>query len=135
MTETYKLEEEGEYIPYCIGSIRHDGVVSTSNRLIRPIELSANEYKALLYAMAAANQTEKNNGSGEITEQTYIYLKGETQEELEDIAAEAAYENAIEWSSFEELEDYGYSPEDYYDECGYRIREITEKEYYEYGGE
>lgn len=59
MTETYKLEEEGEYIPYCIGSIRHDGVVSTSNRLIRPIELSANEYKALLYAMAAANQTEK----------------------------------------------------------------------------
>ena len=82
MTETYKLEEEGEYIPYCIGSIRHDGVVSTSNRLIRPIELSANEYKALLYAMAAANQTEKNNGSGEITEQTYIYLYKDNLGEL-----------------------------------------------------
>ena len=68
-------------------------------------------------------------------EQTYIYLKGESEEELEDIAAEAAYENALEWSSFEELEDYGYSPEDYYDECGYRIREITKEEYYEYGGE
>nr|MBP7927271.1 replication initiation protein [Acinetobacter sp.] len=58
----------------CIGNIRHNGVVSTSNRLIRPIELSANEYKALLYAMAVANYSEKNRVDGEITEQTYIYL-------------------------------------------------------------
>lgn len=40
--------EELEHLPYCIGNIRHNGVVSTSNRLIRPIELSSNEYKALL---------------------------------------------------------------------------------------
>lgn len=68
-------------------------------------------------------------------EQTYLYLKGESKEEFEDIAAEAAYENAIEWFSFEDLKSCDYSPEDYYDECGYHIREITEKEYYEYGGE
>lgn len=67
-------------------------------------------------------------------EQSYIYLKGETQEELEDEAAEAAHENAIEWSSFENLEDYGYTPEEYYDRCGYHFIEITEAEYYEYGG-
>lgn len=67
-------KEETEYLPYCIGNIRHNGVVSTSNRLIRPIELSSNEYKALLYAMAVANYGEKNNQDREITEQTYIYL-------------------------------------------------------------
>ena len=67
-------------------------------------------------------------------EQSYIYLKGETQEEFEEKAAEAAYENAMEWSFFENLEDYGYTEEEYYDECGYHIREITEAEYYEYGG-
>lgn len=74
MTESDPLQEESNYIPYCIGNIRHNGVVSTSNRLIRPIELSANEYKALLYAMAVANYSEKNRVDGEITEQTYIYL-------------------------------------------------------------
>ncbi len=74
MTESEPLQEELNYIPYCIGNIRHNGVVSTSNRLIRPIELSANEYKALLYAMAVANYSEKNRVNGEITEQTYIYL-------------------------------------------------------------
>ncbi|KGT47947.1 replication initiation protein [Acinetobacter sp. HR7] len=74
MTEAYPLQEESNYIPYCIGNIRHNGVVSTSNRLIRPIELSANEYKALLYAMAVANYGEKNSADREITEQTYIYL-------------------------------------------------------------
>lgn len=68
-------------------------------------------------------------------EQIFIYLKGESKEEFEDIAAEAAHENAIEWFDFEDVEGCDYSPEDYYDECGYRIREITEKEYYEYGGE
>lgn len=66
--------DEIEYLPYCIGNIRQNGVVSTSNRLIRPIELSSNEYKALLYAMAVANYGEKNNQDYEITEQTYIYL-------------------------------------------------------------
>ncbi len=45
MTESEPLQEESNYIPYCIGNIRHNGVVSTSNRLIRPIELSANEYQ------------------------------------------------------------------------------------------
>ncbi len=74
MTESESLQKESNYIPYCIGNIRHNGVVSTSNRLIRPIELSANEYKALLYAMAVANYSEKNRVNGEITEQTYIYL-------------------------------------------------------------
>ena len=74
MTESEPLQKESNYIPYCIGNIRHNGVVSTSNRLIRPIELSANEYKALLYAMAVANYSEKNRVNGEITEQTYIYL-------------------------------------------------------------
>jgi len=74
MTESESLQEELNHIPYCIGNIRHNGVVSTSNRLIRPIELSANEYKALLYAMAVANYSEKNRVNGEITEQTYIYL-------------------------------------------------------------
>lgn len=59
MTESESLQEELNHIPYCIGNIRHNGVVSTSNRLIRPIELSANEYKALLYAMAVANYSEK----------------------------------------------------------------------------
>lgn len=66
--------ESLEYLPYCIGNIRQNGVVSTSNRLLRPIELSSNEYKALLYAMAVANYGEKNNQDKEITEQTYIYL-------------------------------------------------------------
>lgn len=74
MTEANPLQEESNYVPYCIGNIRHNGVVSTSNRLIRPIELSANEYKALLYAMAVANYGEKNSADREITEQTYIYL-------------------------------------------------------------
>ena len=74
MTDFNHTQEEQDYIPYCIGNIRHNGVVSTSNRLIRPIELSANEYKALLYAMAVANYGEKNDQNREITEQTYIYL-------------------------------------------------------------
>jgi len=75
-------KEEIEYLPYCIGNIRHNGVVSTSNRLIRPIELSSNEYKALLYAMAVANYGEKNNQDREITEQTYIYLHKDDLGEL-----------------------------------------------------
>ncbi|WP_180042826.1 MULTISPECIES: replication initiation protein [unclassified Acinetobacter] len=75
-------QEEIEYLPYCIGNIRHNGVVSTSNRLIRPIELSSNEYKALLYAMAVANYGEKNNQDREITEQTYIYLHKDDLGEL-----------------------------------------------------
>lgn len=74
MSELSQNKEEQDSIPYCIGNIRHNGVVSTSNRLIRPIELSANEYKALLYAMAVANYGEKNNADKEISEQTYIYL-------------------------------------------------------------
>ncbi|MQW93356.1 RepB family plasmid replication initiator protein [Acinetobacter sp. dk771] len=74
MTDTNNFSEDQDHIPYCIGNIRHNGVVSTSNRLIRPIELSANEYKALLYAMAVANLSEKNNQDKGITEQTYIYL-------------------------------------------------------------
>lgn len=74
MRESDPLHEELNYIPYCVGNIRHNGVVSTSNRLIRPIELSANEYKALLYAMAVANYSEKNRIDSEITEKTYIYL-------------------------------------------------------------
>ncbi|WP_247165983.1 replication initiation protein [Escherichia coli] len=56
--------------------------MSTSNRLIRPIELSSNEYKALLYAMAVANYGEKNNQDREITEKTYIYLHKEDLGEL-----------------------------------------------------
>lgn len=75
-------KEQLEYLPYCIGNIRHNGVVSTSNRLIRPIELSSNEYKALLYAMAVANYGEKNNQDREITEQTYIYLHKDDLGEL-----------------------------------------------------
>ncbi|WP_425918742.1 RepB family plasmid replication initiator protein [Acinetobacter sp. TSRC1-2] len=75
-------KQEIEYLPYCIGNIRHNGVVSTSNRLIRPIELSSNEYKALLYAMAVANYGEKNNQDREITEQTYIYLHKDDLGEL-----------------------------------------------------
>ena len=75
-------KEEIEYLPYCIGNIRHNGVVSTSNRLIRPIELSSNEYKALLYAMAVAKYSKKNNQDREITEQTYIYLHKDDLGEL-----------------------------------------------------
>ena len=74
MVDSNPIQEESNYVPYCIGNIRHNGVVSTSNRLIRPIELSSNEYKALLYAMAVANYGEKNSIDREITEQTYIYL-------------------------------------------------------------
>ena len=74
MSQLEQSKEEQDHIPYCIGNIRHNGVVSTSNRLIRPIELSSNEYKALLYAMAVANFGEKNHKDKEITEQTYIYL-------------------------------------------------------------
>lgn len=74
MSEVKHNSVEQDSIPYCIGNIRHNGVVSTSNRLIRPIELSANEYKALLYAMAVANYGEKNNADKEISEQTFIYL-------------------------------------------------------------
>lgn len=81
MTDTDHTEEQ-EYLPYCIGNIRQNGVVSTSNRLIRPIELSTNEYKALLYAMAVANYGEKNNQDREITEQTYIYLHKDDLGEL-----------------------------------------------------
>lgn len=73
---------EVEYLPYCIGSIRQNGVVSTSNRLLRPIELSSNQYKALLYAMAVANYGEKNHQDREITEQTYIYLHKQDLGEL-----------------------------------------------------
>ncbi|MCF9047447.1 replication initiation protein [Acinetobacter nectaris] len=72
--EQSHMSEDQEYVPYCIGNIRSNGVVSTSNKLIRPIELSANEYKALLYAMAVANYGEKKQQGKEITEQTYIYL-------------------------------------------------------------
>ena len=72
MTEVHQINEQLDSIPYCIGNIRQNGVVSTSNRLIRPIELSANEYKALLYAMAVTNYGEKNNADKQITEQTYI---------------------------------------------------------------
>lgn len=79
---SFNEKEEIEYLPYCIGNIRHNGVVSTSNRLIRPIELSSNEYKALLYAMAVANYGEKNNQDREITEQTYIYLHKDDLGEL-----------------------------------------------------
>ncbi|ANF83364.1 replication protein (plasmid) [Acinetobacter sp. NCu2D-2] len=82
MTDNNSISEENDYIPYCIGNIRHNGVVSTSNRLIRPIELSANEYKALLYAMAVANLGEKVNQDKEITEQTYIYLYKDDLAEL-----------------------------------------------------
>lgn len=82
MPEAYTPEEESNYIPYCLGNIRHNGVVSTSNKLIRPIELSANEYKALLYAMAVANYGEKNSTNREITEQTYIYLYKDDLAEL-----------------------------------------------------
>lgn len=78
----FNEKQEIEYLPYCIGNIRQNGVVSTSNRLIRPIELSSNEYKALLYAMAVANYGEKNNQDREITEQTYIYLHKEDLGEL-----------------------------------------------------
>lgn len=74
MNDQSDFDEELEFVPYCIGNIRQNGVVSTSNKLIRPIELSGNEYKALLYAMAVANYGEKNNQDKEITEQTYIYL-------------------------------------------------------------
>jgi plasmid replication initiation protein len=82
MTENNVTQEESNYVPYCIGNIRHNGVVSTSNRLIRPIELSANEYKALLYAMAVANYGEKKSADREITEQTYIYLYKDDLAEL-----------------------------------------------------
>lgn len=74
MPDQYELTDNREFVPYCIGNIRSNGVVSTSNKLLRPIELSANEYKALLYAMAVANYGEKNNQEREITEQTFIYL-------------------------------------------------------------
>ena len=82
MSELSHNKEELDSIPYCIGNIRHNGVVSTSNRLIRPIELSANEYKALLYAMAVANYGEKNHIDKEISEQTYIYLYKDDLAEL-----------------------------------------------------
>ena len=82
MSELSHNKEELDSIPYCIGNIRHNGVVSTSNRLIRPIELSANEYKALLYAMAVANFGEKNHIDKEISEQTYIYLYKDDLAEL-----------------------------------------------------
>lgn len=81
MSELDRLEHF-DHLPYCIGNIRQNGVVSTSNRLIRPIELSSNEYKALLYAMAVANYGEKNNQDKEITEQTYIYLYKDDLAEL-----------------------------------------------------
>ena len=70
------MEEEQlkEPLAYSIGNISPNGIVSTSNRLIRPIELSSNEYKALLYAIAVANYGEKNHQDCVITEQTYIYL-------------------------------------------------------------
>lgn len=74
MTESEPLQEESNYIPYCIGNIRHNGVVSTSNRLIRPIELSANEYKALLYAMAVANYSEKNRVNGNHRTNLYLFV-------------------------------------------------------------
>ena len=89
-------KEEIEYLPYCIGNIRHNGVVSTSNRLIRPIELSSNEYKALLYAMAVANYGEKNNQDREITEQTYIYLHKDDLGELLGLDKENSINVAID---------------------------------------
>ena len=67
-------------------------------------------------------------------EQAYIYLKGETQEELEEEAAEAAYENAVEQISFGNLISCDYTEEEYYEACGFHFLEITETEYYEYGG-
>lgn len=82
MSESEDFTDVNEFIPYCIGNIRQNGVVTTSNKLIRPIELSANEYKALLYAIAVANYGEKNNQDKEITEQTYIYLYKDDLAEL-----------------------------------------------------
>ena len=67
-----ELQSEKDYLRYAMGNISSNGVVSTSNKLLRPIELSSNEYKALLYAMAVANYGEKNNQEKENTEQTFI---------------------------------------------------------------
>ena len=44
-----ELQSEKDYLRYAMGNISSNGVVSTSNKLLRPIELSSNEYKALLY--------------------------------------------------------------------------------------
>ncbi|MEK5782741.1 RepB family plasmid replication initiator protein, partial [Acinetobacter baumannii] len=52
MTESEPLQEETNYIPYCIGNIRHNGVVSTINRFGRPRELQCQGHKAPLRASA-----------------------------------------------------------------------------------
>lgn len=61
-------------IKYCAVSAQNSRSVTTSNKLVQPIDLSINEYKALLYAMAVANYGEKKHQPFMITEETYIYL-------------------------------------------------------------
>lgn len=59
------------------------------------------------------------------------YIKAESRGKLEDIAADLAYENGLEWCDDQTLEENDMSEDDYYAECGYRIQEIDEDEYRE----
>lgn len=59
------------------------------------------------------------------------YVKAESKGKLEDIACDLVYENALEWCDDQTLEENDMTEDDYYAECGYRIREISEEEYRE----
>lgn len=64
-------------------------------------------------------------------EDNWFYVECESEEEAIQIAIEESSANAMEWFDEEEALQEGYTEEEYLDQCGYRIRELSEKEYRE----
>lgn len=64
-------------------------------------------------------------------EDAYYYYKSEELSKVKEYAAECMYENASVW--YEEDEAMGHYDdfEQYFEDCSYDIKEITEEEYYE----
>lgn len=65
-------------------------------------------------------------------ENNLFYIECETEEQAEQIAIEECSDNAMEWFDERDAEEGGYTEEDYLDQCGWRLREISEEEYREY---
>ena len=66
-----------------------------------------------------------------IGEENDYYIATDLHDELIAFADDCAYENALEWCDDQTLEENDMTEDDYYAECGYRIREISEEEYRE----
>lgn len=57
------------------------------------------------------------------------YIKAESRGKLEEIAAELAYENGLEWCDDQVLEEQDMTEAEYFADCGYGYEEITLEEY------